>query len=79
MILAVAARTSVRQGTRAFRTSAVARSAGHGEYHHLPFALPTTKAQKTAFALKLTAFAAVGIAIPVLSSIYQMKKTAGAA
>ncbi|RXW25274.1 hypothetical protein EST38_g542 [Candolleomyces aberdarensis] len=77
MALTVLARSAARQGVRTFRTSAVARSAGHDHYHHLPFAWPGDK--KLAFGTKVGAFLVVGFAIPFVASVYQLKKSAGAA
>ncbi|KAF6762701.1 hypothetical protein DFP72DRAFT_1060952 [Ephemerocybe angulata] len=76
MALTVLARSAARQGVRTFRTSAVAKSAGH-DYHHLPFAWPGDK--KVAFGTKVGVFLAVGFAIPFVASVYQLKKSAGAA
>ncbi|KAH6914994.1 hypothetical protein BKA70DRAFT_1257652 [Coprinopsis sp. MPI-PUGE-AT-0042] len=75
MLTTVAARTSLRSA-RGFRTSAVARSAGH-DYHHLPFAWPGDK--KVSFGTKLGVFLAFGFSIPFVASAYQLKKAAGGA
>ncbi|TEB30137.1 hypothetical protein FA13DRAFT_1792608 [Coprinellus micaceus] len=80
MALNVLARSSVaRQGIcRGFRTSAVARSAGHGHVHPTPFAWPSNYTEKVTFGTKVGVFLAVGFAIPFVASVYQLKKSAGA-
>ncbi|TFK28819.1 hypothetical protein FA15DRAFT_664886 [Coprinopsis marcescibilis] len=75
-MLAVAARTSLRQGARGFRTSAVVRSAGH-DYHHLPFAWPGNK--KLSFGTKMGVFLVAGFSIPFVATALQLKKSSGGA
>ncbi|KAF4574883.1 hypothetical protein EYR40_005380 [Pleurotus pulmonarius] len=72
MVLSVVARRVAVAGVRSIHTTAPVRSAGH-DYHHLPFAWPGNK--KTAFGLKLTSFLLFGFSIPVVASVYQLKKS----
>ncbi|KAH9482924.1 hypothetical protein JR316_0005024 [Psilocybe cubensis] len=79
MSLSILARSSaVRQQalSRGFHASKAARSAGHDDYHHLPFAWPGQK--KAAFGAKVAVYLTFGFSIPFIASWYQIQKSAAA-
>ncbi|KAF8974225.1 hypothetical protein BDZ97DRAFT_1911430 [Flammula alnicola] len=79
MSMSLLARPALRQQVlaraRGFHASRPARSAGHDDYHHLPFAWPESK---SLWGAKVASYLIFGFSIPFIATGYQLKKSAGA-